>query len=147
MYVCVLSCVWLCDPVDWSPPGSSVHGISQAIMLEWVATSFSRGSSWPRSWTQVSCIAGRFFTVCATREAQYSWIRVLIFLTEINWVYVLFQILNCLSHSCHLDVSFPFFFLLWLCGIFHMSVFLRYHISSFAFYGFRYPHLNKVNWG
>ena len=41
----------LCDPMDCSPPGSSVHGISQARILEWVAISFSSGSSWPRDWT------------------------------------------------------------------------------------------------
>ena len=45
--------------MDYSPPGSSVHGILQARILEWVAISFFRGSSWPRSQTQVSCIAGR----------------------------------------------------------------------------------------
>ena len=44
-----------------SPPGSSVHGILQTRILEWVAIPFSRGSSQPRDWTQVSCIAGRFF--------------------------------------------------------------------------------------
>ena len=60
-------CLTLCDPVDCSPPGSSVHRISQAKILEWVATSFSRGSSWPRNWTWVSGIAGRFFTIWATR--------------------------------------------------------------------------------
>ena len=54
---------------DCRLPGSSVHGISQARTLEWVAISFSRGSTWPRDWTQVSCIAGRFFTSWATREA------------------------------------------------------------------------------
>ena len=42
---------------------SSVHGILQARILEWVAIPFSRGSSWPRDWTRVSCIAGRFFTI------------------------------------------------------------------------------------
>ena len=52
----------LCNPADCSPPGSSVHGISQARILEWVATSSSRGSSRPRDWTQVSSIAGRLFT-------------------------------------------------------------------------------------
>ena len=56
------SCPTLYDPVDCSPPGSSVHGILQARVLEWVATSFSRGSSQPRDQTQVSCIAGGFFT-------------------------------------------------------------------------------------
>ena len=51
--------VWLfCDPVNWSPPGSSVRGISQARMLEWVATSFFREFSRPRGQTHVSCIAG-----------------------------------------------------------------------------------------
>ena len=49
----------LCDPIDCSPPGSSVHGILQARTLEWVAISFSRVSSQPRDGTQVSCIVGR----------------------------------------------------------------------------------------
>ena len=56
------SCPTLCDPVDCSPPGSSIHGILQARILDWVAISFSRGSSRPRDRTQVSCIAGRFFS-------------------------------------------------------------------------------------
>ena len=46
----------LCNPMDFTPPGSSVLGISQARILEWVAISSSRGSSWPRDWTRVSCI-------------------------------------------------------------------------------------------
>ena len=53
------------------PPGSSVHGILQARILEWVAIPFSRGSSWLRDWTWVSCIAGRFFTTWASR---FLWI-------------------------------------------------------------------------
>ena len=52
----------LCDPMDCSLPGSFVHGISQARILEWVAMPFSRGSSPPRDQTQVSHISGRFFT-------------------------------------------------------------------------------------
>ena len=63
-------CLTLCDPMDSSLPGSSVHGIFQARVLEWVTMSFSRGSSWPRDWTQVSCTAGRHFTLWATREAH-----------------------------------------------------------------------------
>ena len=51
------------DPMDCSLPGFSVHGIFQARVLEWVAISFSKGSSWPRDRTQVSCIAGRCFTL------------------------------------------------------------------------------------
>jgi len=55
-------CVQLCDLMDCSPPGSSVHGISQARIPEWVAIPSSRGSSPPRDQTRISCIAGRFFT-------------------------------------------------------------------------------------
>ena len=62
------SCPTLCNPVDCSLPGSPVHGILQARVLEWGAIAFSRGSSRPRDRTQVSCIVGRCFTVWATRE-------------------------------------------------------------------------------
>ena len=55
-------CPTLCDLMDYSPPDSSVHGILQARILEWVAIFFSRTSSWPRDQTQVSCISGRLFT-------------------------------------------------------------------------------------
>ena len=58
------SCLTLCDPMDYT-----VHGILQTRTLEWVAFPFSRGSFQPRDWTQVSHIAGRFFTTWATREA------------------------------------------------------------------------------
>ena len=63
------SCLTLCDPVDCSLPSSSVRGILQARILEWVTFPFSRGSSQPWDRTQVSVIAGRHFTLCATREA------------------------------------------------------------------------------
>ena len=69
----VQSCPTLCDPVDCSLPGFSVHGIFQARVLEWAAISFSKGSSWPRNWTWVSCIAGRCFTLWATREEPWQW--------------------------------------------------------------------------
>ena len=62
------SCVQLCDPT-----GYAVHGILQARILEWVAFPFSKGSSQPRDQTQVSCIAGRSFTIWATKEAQEYW--------------------------------------------------------------------------
>ncbi|XDC86430.1 hypothetical protein R6Z07F_017603 [Ovis aries] len=64
------SCPTLCDPVDCSPPGSSLHGILRARILEWVAISFSRGSSRPRDQTRVSRIAGRRFNLCTSREAH-----------------------------------------------------------------------------
>ena len=62
------SCPTLFDPMDCSLPRSSVHGIFQARVLEWVAISFSRGSSQPRDRIWVSCFVGRHFTVWATRE-------------------------------------------------------------------------------
>ena len=65
------SCLTLCNPMDCSLSRSSVHGIFQARVLEWIAISFSRGSSRPRNRTRVSGIAGRHFTVWATREAHY----------------------------------------------------------------------------
>ena len=75
--------VTLCDPMDYSPPGSSVHGIFQARILEWVAISSSRGSYPPRDWTGISCVscmAGGFFTRWTIWEAQ-----VLIFLRSQPW--------------------------------------------------------------
>ena len=63
------SCLTLSDPMDHSPPGSSVQGILQARILEWVAMTFSRRPSWSRDRTQVSRIAGRFFNIWATWEA------------------------------------------------------------------------------
>ena len=77
----------LCDPMDCSLPGSSVHRILQARIMEWVAIPFSKGSSRPRDQT-LFCIAGRFFTTWATKEASptkkysYSPANVLPFSTE-----------------------------------------------------------------
>ena len=61
-----------CDPMNCSPPGSCDHGILQARTLKWVAISFSRGASQPRNWTQVSHIAGGFFTDWAMGQGFYS---------------------------------------------------------------------------
>ena len=63
------SCQTVWNPMDYSLPGSSDHGTLQAIILEWVAIPFSRGSSPPRDTTQVSCVVGGFFTIWATRRA------------------------------------------------------------------------------
>ena len=75
LYGCVVvtqSCPTLCNSMDYSSSGSSVHGILQARMLEWAAIPFSRGSSQPRDWILVSCIIVRFLTIWATREAHTS---------------------------------------------------------------------------
>ena len=62
------SCATPCDPMDCNPPGSSVHEILQARILEWVAIRFSRESSQPWDQTRVSSVAGGFFIISATRE-------------------------------------------------------------------------------
>jgi len=69
------SCLTLCNPVDFSPSGSSVPGLLRTRTLQWVAIPFSRGSSWLRDQTRVSCIADRFFTIWATREAQAGYAK------------------------------------------------------------------------
>ena len=79
----------LCDPTYCSPPGSSIYGISQARILEWVAIPFSRGSSSPRDQTCASCIAGRFFTVWATRETT-SDLEIWSFLEQVRCNMMLF---------------------------------------------------------
>ena len=65
----LLSSVWLFDIMDYNLPGSSVHGILQARILEWVDYPFSSLFSWPRNWTGVSCIAGGFFISWVSMEA------------------------------------------------------------------------------
>ena len=64
------SCPAVCDPMDCSPPGSSVHGILQARILEWAAISSSRRSSQPRDQTQVSCVAGRLILYCLSHQGM-----------------------------------------------------------------------------
>ena len=74
LHCCVYaqSCPNLCDPVNCSPPGSSVHGIFQVRVVEWVSISSSRGSSHPRNRTQVSCIACRFLTTEPPGKPSYT---------------------------------------------------------------------------
>ena len=73
--MCAQSCLTLCDPMDCSPPGCSVHGISQARILEWIAISYFRGSSQKGLNLHLfasPALAGRFFTTWATGEASGS---------------------------------------------------------------------------
>ena len=67
-----LSHVWFCNFMDYSLPGSTIHGIFQARILKWIAISFSRRSSQPRDWTWVSHIVGRRFTILPTREVHIT---------------------------------------------------------------------------
>ena len=74
----------LCEPMDCSLPGSYVHGILQARILEWVVIPFCRGNSLPRDQTQVSHTVGRFFTIWATREAISDTIFVFLWITSLS---------------------------------------------------------------
>ena len=78
MHAELLDCVQFFATPCCSPPGSSVHGILWARILEWVAIPFSRESSWPRDQTCVSCIADEFFSVWVTKEALLDTYCVLI---------------------------------------------------------------------
>ena len=71
----VQSCLTLCNSMDYIPSQSSVHGILQARILEWVAIPFSRGTSQPRDWTHISCTAGRFFTTEPPGKPNSFWNR------------------------------------------------------------------------
>ena len=77
-------CVQLCNPMDCSLPGSSIHGIFQARILEWVAISFSRESSQPRDWTQVSCTAGRLYHLSHQGSPKMSYNRWIIKPTAVH---------------------------------------------------------------
>ena len=92
-------CLTLCDPMYFGLPGSSVHGIFQAVVLEWISISFSRGSSQPRDRTWVSRVVDRRFTVWATREVQkgYEEWKEKIFLQTPNLVQASFK--HSLIHS------------------------------------------------
>ena len=94
-------CLTLCDPMDCSQPGSSVRGISQGRILEWVAVPFSRRSSWPRDWTYVfwvSCIGRQILCNCTAWEVQ-----LLTPFVELCW------------KSLKTPLVYPLSFLLFLC--------------------------------
>ena len=117
-YCCCLAtklCPTLCDPMDCSPPGSSVHGISQAGKLAWVsiAISSSRGSSGPRDWIHsrlcVSSMGRRILYHCATREARQPFVLLDIFALHLlhflqgTSVYIFFLFCSLIIHffGCH----------------------------------------------
>ena len=85
--------------MDYSHPGSSVPGTSQATILEWIAISFSRGSSWPRDWTWVSSTAGEFSTTEPPRElANYKLVILNSWLIQfLSWAYELALAKHCLG--------------------------------------------------
>ena len=93
-------CPTLCDPMGCNPPDSSVHGILQLqSSLEWLATPFSRGTSWPRDW--ISCNEDEFFTIWPTREA---W-----FLSELRFFSPFFSYLTTFTYIFYLLNTFSSF--------------------------------------
>ena len=112
----------LYDLMDYIPPGSSAHGILQARTLDWVAVPFSMGSIWPRDQTLISCVAGRFLTIWATREAHIP----------------VFHHLNpSLSPSFLLTLAVLKF---WICG--SIYIYLRFHqIPMFLWINFQLPRM------
>ena len=92
-HICVCSvpqaCLTLCDAMEWGLSGTPLHGISQARILEWVVNSFSRGSSWPKDWTHVSCIGRQILYCWAIEEAPFQKYFILLCFGDIafftNW--------------------------------------------------------------
>ena len=102
-------CLTLCNPIGYTPPGSSVHGTLQARILEWVAMPFFRGSSWPRDWTRVSlALAGGFFTTeppvqqrPAKTQSFPEWTRKGTVFSYNSWWACQGRKLNTCSPLCH----------------------------------------------
>ena len=120
----------LCDPMDYSPPGSSVHGILQARTLEWVAIPFSKGSSRLREQTHISCSADRFFIIWAAREAEihtYLHLILQVFLGPISFTrYYLASLLAFIAKFLKRAVDIYGF----NCYLFFLSGILSSQISS-----------------
>ena len=127
------SCLTFCNPIDYSPPGFSVHGILQARILEWTAMPSSRGPSWPRSRTWISCIAGGLFTIWATRQAQ---ILTGVSLKNTN------RNMGWLSHNkCHFRVKH-----LYKCYYFTYISSIIFIMPLWASVGIIYWHTKKLRW-
>ena len=132
------SCGTLCDPMDSSPPGSSVHGILQGRILEWVAIPFSRGSSQPKDRMRVSCTAGRFFTIGAMREVlgqiKTGNSRL------IPFIYLFIHL--CIYHLSlsYLSTYYLYFHLFWYLSVIDLSYLSSLFVSVISSY-YLYIHL------
>ena len=127
------SCPTLCNLMDCSPPGSSVHGILQARILEWVAFPFSRGSSHPRDQTQVSCIADGFFTIWATRKVQFknTWTYI-----HALWMYLYCQQQNLQSKLCTFEIITKIIYFKFIYFLNFLFFIWRYIWNINLFYSF-----------
>ena len=141
IHLCVCSVAQLCltlwDHMDYSPPGSSVHGISQARMLEWVAVSYSREFSWPRDWTHISCVAGRFFTneppgkpveFTTTPKSTGSCLWVMSFFVALIWsIYSINPSGACVKRTFHEKLPLK-------TSLFFLKFILKIHFFPLAFW-------------
>ena len=116
-------CPTLCDPIDGSPPGSPVPGILQARIWEWVAISYSSGSSWPRNWTRVSWVSRQILYHCAIWEALNLYpINISFFPRIWNIVWHIWHP----NYICNV-ISSKFLFI-WLTSNHTMSTLIRYQL-------------------
>ena len=114
-----------CNTMDSSPPGSSVHEILQARIVEWVVISFSRVSSRPRTQTWVSCIAGRFFANWATRECPCLNSRIyflIVFIYRMSYIYIHICIYICILYVSNICCIYTQYI--------HVYIYVHHIISS-----------------
>ena len=118
------SCPTLYNPMDCSPPGSSAHGILQVRILEWVAIPFSKVSSQPRNRIWVSWVADRFFTIKATREAEFSYRSMFIYFSLSLTLSNRIRISGVLYLHLKVDRYVSSYKNIWIlkCGIFHSHI-------------------------
>ena len=129
--------------MDCSLPGSSVHGILQVRVLEWVAILFNKGS-WPRDWTQVSCIAGGFLTIWATRKA-YIYICIYIYMLYLCiYIHICIHICVYMCILCiYIYICFIYVYMLYIVStnvlyIIHMYIYMCVCIYIYKLYIYIY---------
>ena len=125
----------LCDSIDCSLPGSSVHGISQAIILEWVAIFYSRASSWARDWTCVSCIS------CIGNQILYHWdTREALLASSMNWEVSAHLLVYafCWKRLLELILNSVNFF---------SQLFPLFRLGNFIVYLSIYSAIDPIHWG
>ena len=128
------SCPTLCNSRDCSLPGSSVHEILRERILEWVAIPFSRESSQPKNQTRVSCIAGRFFTSWATREAPWVQVTMLLLIFHQNFEGIALwssSFLRNLKSFCCLTLCLRSLHSLWKLLVLSSLVFWNFTVMCF----------------
>ena len=124
--------------MDYSPPGSSAHGIFQARILEWVAIHLSRESSQPRTQTWVSCIAGKFFTISATKEA-HAVIVCIVLLSGVS----IFYLVSFILYISSIESAIPTLFFLFSSFLFFPTC---YYISKTGYKSFLHEFKTSIKY-